>query len=426
MFTFSMTSFLNSQSAVSGRPRSYVSWILFDEQFKLVSSSSGFEQVGSDEEFKEHVKNNMPIDKNGYLYIYISNTTPNINVFFDNLQVTHIRSQILEETHYYPFGLTMAGISTKAAGGMENKYGITSKEFQAKEFSDGVGLEMYDFGARMQYPQIGRWFVTDALAEKDFSWSPYRYSYNNPFNFINPDGMWEVEVRQRTTKNKNGKEKTENYMVLVAETDDNIQTLADQTGLDIEKLKKGLAGKEITTGTALDALGIKSADDLIKGINQALNYNKSQQDQSNCWGTALSLVLYGNVYLRPLNDKGKDMNGVISSPYDADDMLQSDFKQTAKPKFGDIVRYANENGYAGTENEDLGANKGDKPGGTSHYAVYLLKSKNDPFVFSKNGAASAKKGYEPSKWEVQRQSTLPATYGNPMAIGSGSAIYTRK
>jgi RHS repeat-associated protein len=182
-----VSNLLSTEPTASGRPNAYINWILFDEQFRVVSSSSGFDPVNTSADVLKSHSQSVSISKNGYLYVYCSNES-NQDVFFDNLQVMHTRGPLLETNEFSVWGFTVAGISSTAAGKLENKYKYNGKELQNKEFSDGSGLELYDYGARFYDQQIGRWHRTDNKAELYQNITPYAYAANQPTHAVDPDG----------------------------------------------------------------------------------------------------------------------------------------------------------------------------------------------------------------------------------------------
>ena len=60
--------------------------------------------------------------------------------------------------------------------------------FSGKESLTRVGLDLYDFGARMYSPSNARWMTMDPLCEKFYDTSPYVYCNGNPVNYYDPDG----------------------------------------------------------------------------------------------------------------------------------------------------------------------------------------------------------------------------------------------
>ena len=179
------TAFYGSHNSADSttKPKAFLNWILLDDQFRYVASGSGFDQVGSDQQLKTHYVT-PTMAKNGFLYVYVSNETPNINVYFDNLTVTHIKSPLLQEQSYYPFGLQMAGISDKALGKLDSK----NKFDGGVEFEEDYGVNLYTTFYRGYDPQIGRFNGVDILSEKTFSMSVYGFCLNNPVIFNDPNG----------------------------------------------------------------------------------------------------------------------------------------------------------------------------------------------------------------------------------------------
>ncbi|WP_300686466.1 RHS repeat-associated core domain-containing protein, partial [Chryseobacterium sp.] len=100
--------------------------------------------------------------------------------------------EITDANNYYAFGMNHIGGVKGLLGGYMN-YKYNGKELQE--------TGMYDYGARFYMPDIGRWGIVDPLAEVNRSWSPYRYAYNNPLRFIDPDGRLEDWYQDNATGN---------------------------------------------------------------------------------------------------------------------------------------------------------------------------------------------------------------------------------
>jgi hypothetical protein len=117
-----------NEDATDNIPKAYLSVLFFDERFNFVSESSQSLRVTTAEASDASLTlgPNIKAPKNGYAYIYVSNESDE-PVYFDNFKVSHERGRIIEEDHYYAFGLKIAGISSKKMpdaheGMVDNKY----------------------------------------------------------------------------------------------------------------------------------------------------------------------------------------------------------------------------------------------------------------------------------------------------------------
>jgi RHS repeat-associated protein len=155
-------------TGVSGGNWDYANGIIYDgsgnlkyvltDEGRIVNNSETFRYVY---DLKDHLGNvRASIDKDG-----------------------NGNAELLQEDEYYAFG-TRQGTFDASNG---NTYLYNGKEIQPDLNNQ------YDYGARFYDPVIARWNVVDPLSEINRSWSPYRYGFDNPMRYIDPDGMEEKE-----------------------------------------------------------------------------------------------------------------------------------------------------------------------------------------------------------------------------------------
>ena len=99
---------------------------------------------------------------------------------------------LVHAADYYPFGWQMAGRQFQACS-----VPPIDHLYNGKELQDELGLNWYDFGARMYDPALGRWHVVDADAETYYTQSPYTYALNNPIRYLDPNGRGPLDWLDR-------------------------------------------------------------------------------------------------------------------------------------------------------------------------------------------------------------------------------------
>jgi RHS repeat-associated protein len=132
---------------------------------------------------------------------------------------------VVQETHYDPWGLELAGIGYVADPTKEHKWTYNGKEKQ-----DQFGLGWLDYGARHYQPDIARWGGVDPLAHLMRRHSPYNYVFNNPLRFIDPDGMGPTDDYYTKTGRYLGTDGALTNNVRVIEEDDFVATVISNGG----------------------------------------------------------------------------------------------------------------------------------------------------------------------------------------------------
>lgn len=130
----------------------------------------------------------VPVAKDGQDFRYEYHYTDhlgNLRVAYSDLDGNgeiDPATEIIQEEHYYPYGMRMLGMGSEPIGTTE------LRTYNGKERQDDFGLGWMDYGARMYDPALGRWHSVDPAAGEFPGLSPYNYVVGNPILLVDPNG----------------------------------------------------------------------------------------------------------------------------------------------------------------------------------------------------------------------------------------------
>jgi len=163
----------------NGVPLGYARLLVFDADSNLVASQTQTAQLTQQAASGYGpLQLSVTVQQDGYVEAYVGNES-NVDVLFDDVTFSYEPALLVQENHYDPYGLELAGLK-----GL-NQYTWNGKEQQAE-----FGLHWHDHGWRFYDPQLGRWHVVDPDAEEadQEGWTTYQFGLNNAVRYIRLDG----------------------------------------------------------------------------------------------------------------------------------------------------------------------------------------------------------------------------------------------
>jgi RHS repeat-associated protein len=165
----------------ANHPSAYINYMVFD--LNMVPITGGYVRVGTSPGTVQMAP--ILIDKPGYIFLFVSNegnsSTP---VYFDDFTVQHQESKLAGVYLNYPFGAEITSHTIERHRMPENLY-----RYQGKQLQQELGVDLYDFHARLYDPFLARWFSTDPKGGIMPYNSPYAAMMNNPILYSDPDGQ---------------------------------------------------------------------------------------------------------------------------------------------------------------------------------------------------------------------------------------------
>jgi len=173
----------------------------------------------------------------------------------------------------------MAGISSRAAGIMQNK----DDKFQGQKFDDDLGLNWYQFKWRNHDPQIGRFIEIDPLSED--------YVYNSTFAFSENKVTGHVELE--------GTEAIPFGLITKAAT---------EVATDPNSTKSKVIGAVVGVGKSVEKTGM-GVINLVTHPGDAVNGILNSSPEKMALGFAIGVAEKKNAYE---NGTGFEKSAIIS------------------------------------------------------------------------------------------------------------------